>query len=1005
MLNPQSSRIHLLQRIRGFVAICLIVLLSTAPLIAGIRVINSTGITATGADGVELIGLSGITATGADGLLTFGPNGITATGADGITATGADGITATGADGYTYTGANGITATGADSLLIASADGITATGADGITATGADGTTYSVDSVQIYFPTGITATGADGITATGADGITATGADSREIARADGITATGADGIAISSTQGITATGADGTVFTIPTNGLTLSGADFMVVVDAHGISFTGAESIRDSGINALTTAIGPVSQTGLQSIDPELALTLNSLTDDSNVNAVVVYHHLPTQSDLSTLQQIGILGGLRYRALPMVSITGSKSQLVAVSQLPSVRSIYGNRTLTLTSEPEVRMATGVDRAWSDSDLRTSNHSLPVSGRNVGVAVLDTGIDGNHPDLAGRVTRNVKLASTLSASIGFHYPVALEGLSNTDLLHGHGSFVAGLIGGNGAASNGKFAGVAPGANLIGLSAGDLSLLFVLEGLDYLLANASDLNVRVVNCSFSANTVFDVNDPVNIATRMLTDRGLNVVFSAGNTGPGQHTLNPYAVAPWVISVGATNTQGRLADFSSRGDFANGLFRPTLVAPGVNVVSVRGSGVVNVSGVQGLLNDDLLRLNALELPFYTIASGTSFAAPQVAGTIALMLEANPALTPAEVKDILQATATPLAPYYQHEVGAGILNAHAAVLKAAFRKRRIGDWRGTLDRGQIEFGRDPVSTFSGIVQPGSTFETTVQIPSDTLVASVQIGWGPITSTNDLALYVYNQEENLVAQSNVLNLPGLTGKLERITLQQPAAGTLRIKVRNSLGLLGTPQSFTGTLQVGRAEYKQINDIQNLNITLKNDILQNIRAFSMWPTGAKFRPQLAATRSELATALVLGARVPQYLPATPSYSDVRDFLTMSFVESGQAAPAGALFIDVSEGGKFRPNDGATRLAAAVALVRAAGLRAKADAQAYTLLEFLDGLTIPGELRGYVAVAVSEGLIEADLYFRPQDAITRGEVARAVAALQRRSIQ
>ena len=139
----------------------------------------------------------------------------------------------------------------------------------------------------------------------------------------------------------------------------------------------------------------------------------------------------------------------------------------------------------------------------------------------------------------------------------------------------------------------------------------------------------------MNCSFSANTVFDVNDPVNIATKLLTDNGVNVVFSAGNSGPGQHTLNPYAVAPWVVSVGATDTQGRLASFSSRGDFASGLFSPTVVAPGVNVVSVRGSGVTNVTGAEGIANADLQRLSLFELPRYTTASGTSFSAPQVVG----------------------------------------------------------------------------------------------------------------------------------------------------------------------------------------------------------------------------------------------------------------------------------------------------------------------------------------------------------------------------------
>ena len=271
----------------------------------------------------------------------------------------------------------------------------------------------------------------------------------------------------------------------------------------------------------------------------------------------------------------------------------------------------------------------------------------------------------------------------------------------------------------------------------------------------------------------------------------------------------------------MSVGATDTQGRLASFSSRGDFASAFFRPTIVAPGVNVVSVRGSGVLNVTGAQGILNGDLQRLTSSEIPYYTTSSGTSFSAPQVAGAIALMLEANPNLTPAEVRDILQRTATPLAPYYQHEVGAGMLNVHAAVLQASFPNRKIGAWRATLDRGQVRFANDPMTTFSGVVQPGGSFETTLQIPADTVFASVQIGWGPLASINDLALYVYDQNGNLSAQSNAINLPGLTGKSERVTLNLPGAGTWRVKVRNSLGVIGTPQSFNGVLQVGRAQIR----------------------------------------------------------------------------------------------------------------------------------------------------------------------------------------
>ena len=446
MLKSRFFTSSLTNRCRSIVALSLVLLLNAGPIFAGITVVGSNGITATGADGVQFTGVSGITATGADGIVTFGPNGITATGADGITATGADGITATGADGitatgadgYTYPGANGITATGADSLLINTAEGITATGADGITATGADGTTYQADAIQISFPSGITATGADGITATGADGITATGADSRDIANANGITATGADGITISGADGITATGADGTVYSIPVTSLTLVGADLLVVANAHGISITGADSITDTGVDALTSLVNSgASATGLRSVDPELAITLNRLTDDSNVSAAIVYHQWPTDDDITQLRNIGFLGGTRFRVLPVVMVTGTRRQIIAASKLPNVRSIYGNRTLQLNSEPEVRSATGVDRAWQDNDLIARN-GTSLSGRGVTVAVLDTGIDSTHPDVAGRVTKNIKLADTLSLGVGFNYPVSTVNLSNTDLVYGHG---------------------------------------------------------------------------------------------------------------------------------------------------------------------------------------------------------------------------------------------------------------------------------------------------------------------------------------------------------------------------------------------------------------------------------------------------------------------------------------------------------------------------------------------------------------------------------------
>lgn len=961
-----------------------------------VTISRADGITATGADGSTYsISPNGVTITGADGIAATGADGISFTGASGIAATGADGIAATGADSQTLAHADGIAATGADGLGISRADGIAATGADGMTVTGGNGTQYRAVSVFIQRPTGITATGADGITATGADGITATGADSAQLVHANGIVATGADGIAATGADGIVATGADGLAFSISPNGVTITGANGIVATGADGVSITGASSITATGVQA-------VRSVGLQSLDPELAIALDRLTDDSNVAAAIVYYHVPSENDLADLLRLGIAGGTRYRALPVVLVTATKQQLIAVSRLPSVRSIYGNRTLQ-TSGVVGASQTRADRVRVDADLTKRNLGLPVSGRGVTVAVLDTGLDGTHADLSGRVIQNVKLASTQSASAGFTYPVSVENVPNTDQLYGHGTFVAGVIAGSGARSGGKFTGVAPGARLLGLSAGDLNLFFVLEGFDYLLTNGPALGVRVVNCSFSAETVYDANDPVNIATKLLTEHGINIVFSAGNSGPGPHTLNPYAMAPWVISVGATDDGGRLASFSSRGDFGSPLSHPTIVAPGVSVISLRSATSPSVEGALGVESGaDAQRLTAAELPYYTTSSGTSFSAPQVAGAIALMLEANPFLTPSQVRDILQRSATPLPPYYAFEAGAGMLNTYAAVLEAAFPQRRMGTFRATLDRGQVRFINDPLQIFTGTVQPGGTSLNSVSIPQNALQASVQIAWGPMWSPNDLGLLLNNPDGVRAAESNAINLPGLTGKRESVSISMPAAGTWTAQVTNTFGFAGTTQAYTGVLAMTRAEYAPLLDIDTVSADVRQDIYENLNSFVMSPIGRKFRPQFSVSRFDLAAALMLGGRVSQFLPGQLNYPDVRGRSSMLIVESVQASPGGPLFPDASPGSRFRPDDRASRLSAAIALVRAAGLRSQAEAQAGIALPYADTYSIPPEWRGYVAVAVARGLLSADGgAFRPSDPLTRAELAHAMAVFAR----
>ena len=1011
---------HLVKQVHVPIALVLVILMSSVPALAGLTIVGSNGITASGADGINFWNTSGITASGADSVLAFSPNGITASGADGITASGADGITASGADGITASGADSTTITRADSLTAAS-------GPNGITISGADGHTYQADSIVVRNPTGITASGADNVIATGTNGITASGADTRNIAHADGITASGADGITasgadsivtINGASGITATNASGVVFSVTPSAVTISGINGITASGADGITISGADNFVLTGVAALTSALNGVAiNTGIANVDPELAVFLNDATDDSSVDAVITYRAMPTDGDIADLQQIGVLGGTRYHSLPMISVTTSKTKLMAISHLPNVRSIYGNRTLQWNVEVATRNTIGSDRVRRSSELTSANHGTPVTGRGITVAVLDTGVDGTHGDISGRVVQNVKLADTQSLGIGFNYPVVSPNLPNTDQAYGHGTFVAGVIAGNGQQSAGKYAGVASGANLLGLSAGDATLLFILSGLDYLLTNAQAFNVRVVNCSFSANTVFDVNDPVNIATKMLTDVGVNVVFSAGNNGSGADSLNPYSVAPWVISVGATDNVGHLADFSSRGEFGSPLFHPTVVAPGVNTVSLRPSTLVSVTAASGLATD-AAQLSASELPYYTTGSGTSFSAPEVAGVIALMLEANPQLTPAQVRDILQRTATPLSAYYLHEVGAGMLNAHAAVLEAAFPQRHFGSWRGVAFQNQVQFTPSSPQTFIGSAAPGVSTDSALALPANTVRASLQIAWGGLTSVNRLSLAALDPNGVQQAIVNAAPAPGLTGRRQRMSLDVPTAGTWTARVTNVIGTTSTTigdsaiaggvnmttggtgtQVFYGVVQTVAARYGVLSDLSSLDPSSVNEVNQTFRSLVMAPIGTRFRPGFAVTRADLAKAMVLGGRVPQYSPASSSYSDVRDKATMLFVESAQASPSGALFPSIAAGSNFQPDATVDRLTAVVALVRAAGLRQQAESGTYALT-YTDALSIPASLRGYVAIAVQNGLIKANgAAFNPSGAFTRLDLAHAMSQL------
>ena len=445
--------------------------------------------------------------------------------------------------------------------------------------------------------------------------------------------------------------------------------------------------------------------------LDPQLLQRMERALPTDELQVVVSYRQSTPVSaaQVATLQSLGIAKGVTMRTLPIAGALATPAEIRALAKRDDVASIYFNAPLRYFNK-EQREISGAARAVDNP--ADYGRAIPYSGFGVTVLVNDSGIDATHPDLkfGEHVVQNVLAPQNILAEVTGIVPYTqIEGVLNTDLGSGHGTHCAGTVGGTGQASQGKYRGVAPGADIIGYgSGGVLLILDAVGGLDYAATNQFTYRspVRVTSNSWGTSGPFDPLNPVNISTYELYKRGIISVFAAGNDGPGEDTHNPYAQAPWVVSVGAGEKDGVLTSFSSRGKRGeSGTFtmpdgktwtyfnEPTIVATGVDIISTRApTGALPALGVQ-----QDATLDPAAFPYYTYSSGTSMATPHVAGVLALMFEANPNLTPMQAKDILERTAANMTGRLAWEAGAGHLNAYAAVAESA--AVRFG-WGGTVN-----------------------------------------------------------------------------------------------------------------------------------------------------------------------------------------------------------------------------------------------------------------------------------------------------------------
>ena len=450
------------------------------------------------------------------------------------------------------------------------------------------------------------------------------------------------------------------------------------------------------AGLAAALVALAPTAMpSGSASASPQLPTGLTRLIADGTPSgrAIATFSHAPGSSDVSALKKLGLTVQPMHK-LPLALVKGPVSALTSAVTSGVANDVYPDERIKL-----------LDTKSSDAMGSAAMRAKGFTGKGVTVGVVDSGCDATQPDLAKRVKHNVTLLSaeyangTPDSGNTLVVPEDQGPYSNSDIGGGHGTHVAGIVAADSSSVSDKSRyGVAPGANLACFAIGQvLFTTAVVTAYDYMLDQPDMLGIDVVNNSWgNSYRQYDPRDPVAVATKAVADQGVTVVFAAGNSGAEQvsASLNPFSQSPWVISVAAGTVDRHRGDFSSNGLVYDnsqasaigagghttytgdriGLVHPDITAPGVDISSTCDT-------LGSVIGPCPPGDNAT-------ASGTSMASPHIAGAAAVLKQAQPKLTPTQVRQALQASAskvmvdggTATAPFWQ--VGYGYANLDKAV-----------------------------------------------------------------------------------------------------------------------------------------------------------------------------------------------------------------------------------------------------------------------------------------------------------------------------------
>ena len=800
--------------------------------------------------------------------------------------------------------------------------------------------------------------------------------------------------------------------------------------------------------------------------LSPTLSARLASLANDADAGMVIVAFNSSNglrDEHLNVLRAAGVTGGQTFPTLGMVAQPMTAGQVRALAANSAVRSLWSNDRLMYHMH-EARVLGGVQKVQTDAAMTLRNGGMPVSGAgNFSVLVIDSGVDATHADLqfGTKVIQNVQTPVAAGTLPGFTPHVSIENVPNTDQTVGHGTHCAGIIGGTGLRSGGLYTGVAPGTKIIGAGLG--AGIFVINGLaawEWGLANQFRYNIRVVSNSYGGSGAFDPDNPITIATKMAYDRNIAVIFAGGNAGPAKDTYNPYAKAPWVIGVAAGSKEGDLADFSSRGvrrdirlsneDPNDDFNAPTITAPGTGRIYETNAGrftsaVVSTRSTVNLTANGLdadADLPLAHIPFYTQISGTSMATPYIAGVVALMLDADPTLSPDAIREILTSTATRMPGREEWEVGAGFVNAHAAVDKVFNRSKPYRNIQDAMYNAVFDTEHPPLQNFHIDFSPEVSGPTSANARAFTVEPDINVL--DVFATVDTI--ADEGTGNLVGMritspsgasfSTAIDFPVIGSDKRQIVVQDPEPGTWTLEIRGARGLtaaqqvsspvqIAAPGPVDGNITQTRFILPVIPDIQGHPEQAAIEAALKSRLIDTFADGT-FRPNAMVTREDLARSLALNTSLRQSLGLNPRFSDVAADLRL-FAEYTTArgstnrdfdfTPTGMI---AASGTSFNPDAPVNRLDLAVALVKALGHDAAARALANTTITsngtpLIDNTQIPGSLRGYVQIAIDKGLFEvfpAEVReiapgqfmvvpgprFEPATTISRASLARKLSA-------